>query len=110
MHFGSVMVNYQRWRSLLGPIPFVALTATASKQVESVITKSLSMIDYEYIGRCADRNNIRYAVMKVKCKNVKENFKWLIDELKEHGQKSAKYIVFCRSHKSVSKCYATLMH
>ena len=97
-------------RSLLSPVPFVALTATASKQVEGVITKSLSMINYEYIGRCPDRNNIRYAVMKVKCKNVKENFKWLINELKEHGQKSTKYLVFCRNHKTVNKCYSTLLN
>lgn len=97
-------------RSLLKPIPFVALTATASKQVQSTIIKYLAMIQYAYVGSCPDRKNIKYSVIKLRSDDINVNLKWLIDELRDHGKNSEKCIIFCRSHKTVSLCFSTVLN
>jgi hypothetical protein len=48
--------------------------------------------------------------MKVKCKNVKENFKWLINETKRAWTEINKVPCVCRNHKTVNKCYSTLLN
>ena len=85
-------------RSLLKPTLLVAITGTASKQVQNIVTKSLAMIDYLYVGSCPNRENIMYTVIKLKTDNTESNSSWLIDERKVKRNKAEKCIVFCRSH------------
>ena len=72
------------------PISLVAITATASKQVEDTVTKSLEMIDYLYVGSCSNIENIRYSVNKLKTDDTESNVSWLIDELKVNGSRAEK--------------------
>ena len=98
-------------RSLIGgQVPFVALTATASTAVKDNIVKSLAMFDTLIVKSDPDRKNICYSVIKLQNKDIKCNFQWMIDEVKENGKHSSKYLIFCRSHKAVSKFYSTFLN
>jgi len=77
--------------------PFVALTATATKEMQTEIIKKLNMVPEETrtISVLPDRTNITYIVKKT-TKNFSE-LQWLLDDVRQNGRDAKKTIIYCRN-------------
>ena len=52
----------------------------------------------------SNRRNIKYIVHKAPM-NIDRTFSWVADMLKQHGAKTSKFIIYCRSIKAVGQLY-----
>lgn len=97
--------EYRRIKSILdeiGDLPFIALTATATKKVQQDIKKNLGMDDADVFLSSFNRKNLYYEVRpKVHAK------KQLIRFIKDHKGKSG--IIYCLSRKKVEEIAALLL-
>ena len=86
-------------------VPFVALTATASKNTKEYICDSLEMIHPAVIAISPNRMNLRYSVYRVS-EDVETRFLWLVEELRRKKTGTTKTLVFCKSIASCAQLYA----
>ncbi|XP_019642067.1 PREDICTED: ATP-dependent DNA helicase Q-like SIM [Branchiostoma belcheri] len=109
---GEFRKDYKRLaelRSLLGDVPFMTLTATATEEIRKDILSSLCMdLDTFTVSVPSNRPNIMYHAVPSSHDSRKE-FGWLVEELKSKGQSCRKYIIYCRSIKSCSQLYDMFM-
>lgn len=77
----------------------MALTATSTKKVKADIMTHLHLLDEdtEIIYKSPDRPNIFLQFKKKESTDNEVCLKWLIDHIRNHGIKSKKTIVYCRS-------------
>ena len=93
-------------RSLVGGVPLLALTATATKETRSKITKTLQMDKAVLFCSNPNRENIAYAVQVIGSDPL-ATFKPLIDELKEKRQACDRVIIYCPRIRVVAALYGT---
>ena len=91
-------------RSLVGRVPLLALTATATKETRNKITKTLEMDNAVLFSAIPDRKNIAYAV-QVTGSDPQTTFQTLINTLKEKRQTCDRVIIYCPRIKTVAALY-----
>ena len=91
-------------RSLVGRVPLLALTATATKETRNKITKTLEMDNAVLFSAIPDRKNIAYAV-QVTGSDPQTTFQALINTLKEKRQTCDRVIIYCPRIKTVAALY-----
>nr|XP_054758518.1 ATP-dependent DNA helicase RecQ-like [Lytechinus pictus] len=97
-------------RSILPPVPVVALTATATKEVRRSIIESLSLKNYTTISASPDRSNIKHSFMKSSSNSPDTNLAFLVKELQDRGRDCDRFLVYCQSRKIVSEVYSMFMY
>ena len=73
----------------------IAMTATDTKGMMSLIEKSNGMFHSAYVVESPNRLNICFAVYRIK-ETSGRAFSWLLDELKAKKDECKKVIIFCR--------------
>ena len=91
-------------------VPVMALTATSTTKVKDDIMSNLNLTDddTDIIFKSPDRPNIYIQTKKRESNDYQVSLSWLINHVKEHGVKSKKTIVYCRSIDRVSEIFVTL--
>lgn len=92
-----------RLRELLPTIPFLAVTATATKKVREDICRQLSFVDPEFFIGSFNRPNLTYRVIR-KEKAVSQLTKFL------KGKNGQSGIIYCQSRDSTEKLADELSH
>ena len=94
-------------RTLLPNVNMLALTATADKDLEKKIVKSLSMQSFTMIRASPNRLNIH--LMKVKCPTLNPSLlEWIVEGLRKQKRNFEKTIIYCQSIENVSKVFLFL--
>lgn len=94
-------------RSLFPKVKMLALTATANKELEKKIVKSLAMDSFTMIRVSPNRLNIRLA--SIKCAKLSPSIlDWLVGKLRQENRQYEKTIIYCQSIENVSKVYVYL--
>ena len=104
---------FRRWysrlneiRSIVTEVPFVALTATATKKSKERIFELLEFESPKEISESPNKQNVRYSVRKLDSSiPLLENFRSLIKELKEKGKNSTRTIIYCQTVKQCSHLF-----
>ena len=82
-------------RAILGRVPLVALTATASEQVKSTLLKDLNMDPCFKLCFPPHKPNIKYSVHKLSMEGtLADHFEWLLHIIRDEGQHMPKMLVF----------------
>ena len=93
-------VDYSRLaelRSLLKKeVPFITLTATATKSTKNIIINSLCMKGCVEILANPNRPSTRYSVAVIDIDDLYSSFRWLIEQLQNHNVNTPKVVFFCR--------------
>ncbi|XP_023930264.1 ATP-dependent DNA helicase hus2/rqh1 [Lingula anatina] len=89
-------------------VPFMALTATASRRTQQKVMKTLNMKKPHKIVRSPCRANIKLVVHKVD-KSLETTFAWLVMELRTYKQTMPKVLIYCKSVKECADIYAMLL-
>lgn len=94
-------VWYSRLNELrLVDAPFITLTATATPKTKAKIFELLELREPKEIVESPNKPNVLYAIQKLgNSLPVLENFRCLIDELKEKGIDSKRTIIYCQTVK-----------
>lgn len=88
-------------------IPIVALTATASLVMRTMIEEKINLKNPVSIIKSPEKKNIRYSVIKTPPKQgLDAIFAPLVEELKKKGKEMERVIIFCRSHRHCRELYA----
>ena len=85
-------------RSIVGKVPLIALTATATTSTRLKIMRSLEMKSPTLIMDSPNRDNITYAVQVI-TPDPAQTFKTLVQELKEHKELTERTIIYCQTMK-----------
>ncbi|KAK3108745.1 hypothetical protein FSP39_014687 [Pinctada imbricata] len=109
--FRECFSKISEMRSLCPNIPFVALTATALPTQRRKIIKSLCFRPgYELFIDSPDRKNIKISVKTVSNSDSFETiFEWLIQDLNQFKEQTARHVIFCESISDVTKVYLTFV-
>ncbi|XP_070551389.1 ATP-dependent DNA helicase Q1-like [Ptychodera flava] len=91
-------------RSVLQKSSILALTATATQQMQQDIMKILCMDKCEVVTTDLDRGNIFYHAVRAPLL-IADTFFWMADELRTLKQNCNKYIIYCRNIKSCAALY-----
>lgn len=91
-------------RSLVGKVPLVALTATATKSTRLQIMESLEMKNPALFIDSPNRHNISYAV-KVATPDPASTFQCMVKHLKEQKQNYERTIIYCQTIKATYFLY-----
>ena len=91
----------------MGGVPLFALTATATKETRSKITKTLEMDKAVLFCSNPNRENIAHAVQVIGSDPL-ATFKPLTDELKEKRQACDRVIIYCPRIRLVAALYERL--
>ena len=95
-------------RSLVdGTVPVIALTATATKATREIIMSDLCLKNCIQIILNPGKANVKYSMENCR-KDVTENFKWLLDLMKQYGSTCPRIIVFFRQIKQIAEVYEYL--
>ena len=96
-------------RSLIPDCPFIALTATITRDTREAIFESLLFDNPCMVLESPNKGNISYVVhyMKKKC-SLSDYLSWIADELIEHGTGATRTIIFCQTIKQCAVVYSTL--
>ena len=86
-------------------VPFVALTATATDAVRTTIIKDLCMFGRVQLLTVPNKPHTKFSVETVNVDDLYSAFSWLIDELEQKQQDTAKVLVFCRKRAHVRDLY-----
>ena len=78
-----------------GNIPFMALTATATKYVISEIIKNLELKEPVKIMESHERDDIKYSVYILETDNLHHIFRPLIEMLKSGCNSTERTVIFC---------------
>ena len=85
----------------------LALTATANKELEKKIVKSLTMEAFTIIRISPNQLNIHLA--SVKCAKLSLSvLAWVVNRFRQKNRQYGKTIIYCQSIESVSKVYVHL--
>ena len=96
-------------RALAPQVNILALTATATEYTIRTILEILMMKDPCIIYESPDKPNIAYSVHYIsKNKSLERCFKWLSDELVEHGINTTRTIIYCQTIKECTIVYSTI--
>ena len=94
-------------RSLFPKVKMLALTATANKELEKKIVKSLAVEAFTMIRLSPDRLNINLA--SIKCTKLSPSIlAWVVEKLRQENRQYEKSIIYCQSIENVSKVYVYL--
>ena len=77
-------------------IPYVAMTATATKTTTATIIRNLELRNPVQIIQSPHRANIHYSVIRMEHDNIEEIFKPLIEDLKANRYNTERTIIFCQ--------------
>ena len=102
--YGSLAELRSLWIGC-GSIPFMALTATATKAVTSEIVKNLELKEPMKIMESPERDNIRYSVYKLENDNLHQIFRPLIEMLKSGCNSTERTVIFCQRLSHVRLIY-----
>ena len=81
-------------------VTFLALTATATKKTKQQIFDMLELKESVEIIDNPDRPNIWFVVQKMDNGiKIADHFKFLVDELKQHGRETTRTIIYCQTIK-----------
>ena len=105
---------FRKWYSRINEarsltkVPFMALTATATKATKDKIFELLEFTYPVEILASPNRNNISYCVQALdKNLTVAENFRCVIDEILRKGRNSIQTIIYCQTVEQCSILYKT---
>ena len=105
---------FRKWYSRINEarsltkVPFMALTATATKATKDKIFELLEFTYPVEILASPNRNNISYCVQALeKNLTVAENFRCVIDEILRKRRNSIRTIIYCQTVKQCSILYKT---
>ena len=102
---------FRRWfykltelRSLVpDKIPFMAVTATATRQTKDIITSVLRFANFEEVSESPNKANICYSVQTMdKRTPLLQYFQWILNELKEKKGGTERTIIYCQTIKQCS--------
>ncbi|XP_078001110.1 uncharacterized protein LOC144453657 [Glandiceps talaboti] len=91
-------------RSFFPDVRVLALTATASKSLQSQIKESLIIHDCKVINVCPNKENIRYSVLKIPC-DIPSTLFWMVDKLRDEKEAFPRTIVYCSSIDATAKLF-----
>ena len=95
-------------RSIVGKVPLIALTATATTSTRLKIMRSLEMKSPTLIMDSPNRDNKTYAVQVI-TPDPAQTFKTLVQELKEHKGLTERTIIYCQTIKVTTFLYSFFM-
>ena len=99
----------QEFRSLLPECPFIALTATATRDTREAIFESLLFNNPCMVLESPNKENISYVVHYMKkTSSLSEYLSWIADEVIEHGTGATRTIIYCQTIKQCAVVYSTL--
>ena len=97
------------FRSLLPRTPFIALTATATKDTRETIFEVLLMNSPHVVTESPDKANISYVVQYMgKKASLAEYLSWISNEVKECGSAATRTIIYTQTIKQCAVVYSTL--
>lgn len=109
--FRPAYSNILRIRAIVGNVPLVALTATASSELRNKIIKELKMRPCFSLVLPPRKDNLMYIVHKLpKDYDIKVYFGWLQALIKKDSQIMEKMIVFFHKVEKLSATYEYLDH
>ena len=96
-------------RSLLPRTPFVALTATATKDTGDTIFEVLIMKEPHIVEENSNKPNIAY-VVKYMERNacLSDYFHWIAKEVIDKHSMATRTIIYCQTIKQCAVVYSTL--
>ncbi|XP_070573527.1 ATP-dependent DNA helicase Q1-like [Ptychodera flava] len=94
--FREYFSNVGELRSFFPDVKLLALTATASRQLQSQIKDSLIIQDCKVINICPNKENIRYSTLKIH-DDVAYNLFWMVDKLEVEKDTFPRKIFYCPS-------------
>ena len=106
---------FRRWfyklselRSLVpNKIPFMAVTATATRQTKETITSVLRFGKFVEVSESPNKANICYSVQTMDKRNpLIQYFQWIMNELKEKRGGTERTIIYCQTIKQCSTLYS----
>ena len=106
---------FRRWfyklselRSLVpNKIPFMAVTATATRQTKEKITSVLRFGKFVEVSESPNKANICYSVQTMDKRNpLIQYFQWIMSELKEKRGGTERTIIYCQTIKQCSTLYS----
>lgn len=89
---------------MLPRVNTMALTATATKETQRVICRSLGMKKPAVVSTSPNKPNIFYKVI-MKVKEVDDAFGLLVDEIREKRTSMGRTVVFCRTYEHCTHIY-----
>jgi len=99
----------QEFRSLLPECPFIALTATATRDTREAIFESLLFNNPYMVLESPNKENISYVVhYMAKTSSLSDYLSWIADEAIEHGTGATRTIIYCQTIKQCAVVYSTL--
>ncbi|CAB3998626.1 mediator of RNA polymerase II transcription subunit 34-like [Paramuricea clavata] len=103
---------FRKWYSKINEarsltdVPFMALTATATKTTKERIFELLELKCPVEIIESPNRNNISYCVQSLdKHLSLAEQFRCVIEEIRQKGKNSRRTIIYCQTIKQCSLLY-----
>ena len=109
---------FRRWfyklselRSLVqNKIPFMAVTATASRQTKETITSVLRFGNFVEVSQSPNKPNICYSIQTMdKRTPLLQYFQWILNELTEKKGGTERTIIYCQTIKQCSTLYSLFM-
>ena len=109
---------FRRWfyklselRSLVqSKIPFMAVTATASRQTKETIISVLRFGNFVEVSESPNKPNICYSIQTMdKHTPLLQYFQWILNELKEKKSGTERTIIYCQTIKQCSTLYSLFM-
>ena len=107
MAFRKWYSSLSELRSLIpSGLPFIALTATASKKTKKEIWKVLECASPYEVVESPDRQNIAYVSQHIDSgQEVNNYFGWLVEAVKENGENTERVLIYCQTVKQCASLY-----
>lgn len=107
MAFRKWYSSLSELRSLIpSGLPFIALTATASKKTKKEIWKVLEFASPYEVVESPDRQNIAYVSQHIDSgQEVNNYFGWLVEAVKENGENTERVLIYCQTVKQCASLY-----
>ena len=111
-------VTFRQWYSCLkelrslvpSGLPFLALTATASKTTKKDIFEVLEFKSPCEVVESPDRKNIVYSTQLMeKGRDVTDYFWWLLSDIKDKGATTDRVLIYCQSLKQCTQLYQVFL-
>ncbi|KAL9988747.1 hypothetical protein ACROYT_G003230 [Oculina patagonica] len=97
-------------RSFCSGVPILAITGTATKQMQSNIVQQLAMGNNAItINVSPNRDNIRFTVFPTTTTDQFEYLGWLVKLVKEKNMHTPKSIIFCSTMHDVAQVFGFLL-
>ncbi len=97
------------FRSLLPGVPFIALTATATRDTRVAIFDALLMNDPHLIMESPNKENIAYVVEYMqKSTSLSSYFAWVADDIITKKTAATRTIIYCQTIRQCSVVYSAL--